>query len=69
MGDYYTRNGGAPGGQFAKAAVSYFKFILKGDRKAKDDLFNDKGLKARGWEVEFKNWPGQGKGATPPGRD
>ena len=54
IGTYAQRNGG----KYAKAAVEFFKLVLKDDHKAKA-AFGEKSasvLAKDGWEVDSKNW-------------
>ena len=55
MGTYFQRNGG----KFAKAAVAYFKWVLKDDHEARRMFVgenNSSALVKDGWSVTFKNW-------------
>jgi hypothetical protein len=55
MGTYTQRNGG----KYAKAAVEYFKLVLKNDQRAKSMLVGEKKnsvLIKDGWEITAKNW-------------
>jgi hypothetical protein len=53
MGTYYEKRGG----KFSKAAVVYWKWVLKGDQASKQLILGEKSpFFAEGWNVTSKNW-------------